>query len=107
MGRYSWAEYWYLGDRQPGIPVAVADHALCSDPSYGQGKVYWSHPGNVPGSASDRYWGSRSNYSLHRSSDGASWEFVTQVYADGAGYSDAIVLPDPNDPLGVRRVLAM
>ena len=30
---------------------------------------------------------------------------MTQVYADGAGYSDAIVLPDPDDPNA--RVLAM
>ena len=95
-----------MSDRQPDIPVAVADHALCSDPSFNQGTVYWSHPGNVPGSPSATYWGSRSNYTLHRSqTGGASWEFVTHVYADGAGYSDAIVLPDPDDPNA--RVLAM
>ena len=104
-GGYSWAEVWWLSDRQPDIPVAVADHALCSEPSFNQGTVYWSHPGNVPGSPSAMYWGSRSNYTLHRSQNGASWEFVTQVYADGAGYSDAIVLPDPDDPNA--RVLAM
>ena len=41
----------------------------------GGGAVWWSHPGNIPGSASDNYWGSRSNYTLHRSSNGgASWE---------------------------------
>eukprot|EP01052_Picozoa_sp_SAG31_P000666 SAG31_NODE_19_length_35031_cov_42.510707_17_plen_865_part_00 len=96
-GGYSWAEVWFLGDRQPNIPVAVADHALCSDPSFRAGTVFWSHPGNIPGSPSAVHWGSRSNYTLHRSPDGATWKFVTQVYADGAGYSDAIVLPDPQD----------
>ena len=60
----------------------------------------------VQSSPNATYWGGRSNYTIHRSSSGrASWEFVNRVYADGAGYSDAIVLPDPEDPNS--RVLAM
>ena len=105
-GGWSWAQVWFLGDRQPDIPNAVADHALCSDPSFEEGTVFWAHPGSIPGSPNATYWGGRSNYTIHRSSSGgASWEFVNRVYADGAGYSDAIVLPDSED--SNSRVLAM
>lgn len=38
---------------------------------------------------------SRSNYTLRRSDDmGATWQLVSRVYAGGAGYSDAVVMPD-------------
>merc|ERR1712032_1549164 len=85
-GGYTWAEVWYVDDRQPDIVQPTCDQALCSDPS-SESTVYWAHPGNITGG--------RANYTLHKSVDsGASWEFVNRVYGGGAGYSDAHVLPD-------------
>ena len=49
----------------------------------------------------------RSNYTLHSSSNGgASWDFVNRVYGGGAGYSDAIVVPDPAAPGGETLLMA-
>ena len=73
-------------NRQPDLAAATCDNALCSEPT-STGTMYWAKPGNVTGA--------RSNYTLHSSQDGgASWDFVDRVYAGGAGYSDATVVPD-------------
>ena len=100
-GGLTWSELWYVGDRQSfrEIPLAVCDQAICSDPTANDGgaMIYWAHPGS--------FSGDRSNYTVHRSEDGASWDFVNRVYSGGAGYSDALVVPDPQAPSG--RVLLM
>jgi hypothetical protein len=100
-GGLTWSELWYVGDRQSfrEIPLAVCDQAICSDPTANDGgaMIYWAHPGS--------FSGDRSNYTVHRSKDGASWDFVNRVYSGGAGYSDALVVPDPQAPSG--RVLLM
>ena len=86
------SDVWYLsarkGDRQPeiGILDTFVNEALTSSAS----TMYWAHPQNVNRT--------RSNYTLHSSSDGgASWTFVNRVYAGGAGYSDAIVVRCADD----------
>jgi hypothetical protein len=88
-GGTSWSAVWYIADRQPQISrlQPACAQAMVSDAT---GSIYWSHPGDLNHS--------RSNYTLHRSTDGgASWDFVNRVYAMGAGYSDALVLHDGNE----------
>ena len=60
-GGETWAEVWYLEERQPEIIVNNCEHAMASDPATGM--VYWGHPGAVNMS--------RANYTVHQSSDGA------------------------------------
>ena len=82
--------------------VGTCDHALVSDVGFARAAeppsgatLYYSHPGaandtNLP----------RANYTLHTSTDsGASFQFVDRIYAGGAGYSDAHVIPGPNGSL--------
>ena len=88
-GGHSWAEIWYIRDTQPGIEARqpTCSEALVSNPAAGNGSLFWGYPGNSSHA--------RSNYTLRRSDDmGATWQFVNRVYAGGAGYSDAIVMPD-------------
>ena len=97
-GGATWAEVWYVADRQPEIArlQPTCAQALVSD-QRGPSDMYWSHPG------SDIH--DRANYTLHKSSNGgADWDFVDRIYAGGAGYSDAFVLRDPADG---KRSLAM
>ena len=64
-----------------------SSEALVSNPAAGNGSLFWGYPGNSSHA--------RSNYTLRRSDDmGATWQFVNRVFAGGAGYSDAIVMPD-------------
>jgi len=96
-GGETWAEVWYVIDRQPeiGILQPTCAQALVSDPEVSNGTLYWAHPGN------DIH--TRANYTLHSSQDsGASWQFENRIYPGGAGYSDAHVLHDGN-----KHVLAM
>merc|ERR1711924_337751 len=87
-GGATWAEVWYVMDRQPeiGILQPTCAEALCSEPD-ADGTMWWAHPGsNIH---------DRANYTLHKSGNGgATWDFVDRVYAGGAGYSDARVLQD-------------
>ena len=84
--------------------VGTCAHALVSDtvdPS--SPRLYYSHPGN---------WSygvelARANYSLHTTDDsGATWEPAIEVYAPGAGYSDAYVVPDEGEPAGRTLLMA-
>ena len=74
-GGYTWAEIWYLEQRQPDIMVGTCDHALSSNPAISP-TIFYSHPGNwTEGSEL-----ARANYTLHKSMDGgATWEFVNRV----------------------------
>lgn len=50
--------------------------------------MYWGHPGGAPDGHN------RNNYTLERSTDsGATWDFFAHVEPNGAGYSDAKVIP--------------
>ena len=100
-GGHTWQEVWYLsarpGDRQAeiGIHDTFVNEALTSSAT----RMYWAHPQNISRT--------RSNYTLHSSSNGgASWDFVNRVYGGGAGYSDAIVVPDPAAPGGETLLMA-
>ena len=95
-GGATWAQIWYLEQRQPEVLVGTCDHALVSDvdaPSKQglgtHGVLYYGHPSSAVNDSLPR-----ANYTLHSSRDGgASWEFVDRIYAGGAGYSDMNVLP--------------
>ena len=47
-GGHTWAELWYLADRQPDIQHYTAEcaHGLTSDPT--TGAMYWAHPVTPP-----------------------------------------------------------
>ena len=89
-GGRTWAEWWFLEDRQPDVYVGTCFQSITSDvggpnPS---GRIFFGHPGAVNGS--------RTNYTVHQSSDGGgSWALLQRVYAGGGGYSDINVLRKP------------
>ena len=89
-GGHTWAEWWFLEDRQPDVFVGTCFQSITSDvggpnPS---GRIFFGHPGAVNGS--------RTNYTVHQSSDGGgSWALLQRVYAGGGGYSDINVLRKP------------
>lgn len=90
-GGRTWAEIWYLEQRQPEIMTGTCAQALVSDPA-ATSTIFYAHPGNY----TDGTELARANYTLHASDDGgASWQLINRVYPLGAGYSDAHVLPDP------------
>lgn len=96
----TWAEWWTVpgrpGTHEIGVLEDFLNEALTSTAT---GTIYWGHPQNVSRT--------RSNYTLHRSRNGGgSWEAVTRVYALGAGYSDAIVVPDSTAPSGETLLMA-
>lgn len=93
-GCATWAEIWYLDDRQPEIIDAPSMQAI--DRSTKTGLLYFGHPGAVDGD--------RANYTIHRSSnEGATWDYMGVIFPNGSGYSDVHVLPHdgPGDRLGV------
>jgi hypothetical protein len=95
-GGWTWAEVWYIEDRQPEIMTGTCAQALVSDVGVSP-TMYWSHPGNWTEGTEI----ARANYTLHQSTDsGAHWELVDRVYPLGAGYSDAHVVADPTSPYG-------
>ena len=103
-GGRTWAETWYLEDRQPGIQAFIAEcaHALVSDPtassSSGESTMYWGHPGGAPGGQN------RNNYTLETSmDDGATWRFSAHIQPKGAGYSDAHLLHDGRLAIAYQR----
>ena len=92
-GGKTWAEIWYLKDRQPEIQNVTAEcaHALVSD--LDTNIMYWGHPGSLADSPATKYWGGRDNYTLQTSTDGgATWDFGEIIQKGGAGYSDALIL---------------
>eukprot|EP01052_Picozoa_sp_SAG31_P040439 SAG31_NODE_5856_length_2291_cov_10.778285_1_plen_187_part_00 len=99
-GGHTWAELWYLADRQREIHAYTAECAqgLASDPI--TGAVFWAHPGGgVDGH-------DRANGTLQRSSNGgAAWDFMAHVgdAAMGYGYGDAHVLRDGTVALAFQR----
>jgi len=96
-GGRTWAEVWYLYDRQPEIEnlEGVCEAPMVSDIS-ASGTLYWGAPFGAATAT-------RSNYTVSRSVDnGASWEIVNRVFAGGAGYSDMHVLNN-----GTGTVLAI
>ena len=93
-GGETWADWWYLEDRQPEIYTTTCDQPIVADQD--TGIVYYAHPGAVNAT--------RTNYTVHRSLDGgASWEFLDRVTAHGSGYSDMNIVPQPDG----SKVLAM
>jgi len=87
-GGRTWADLWYLADRQPEIQHYTSEcaHALVSAPD---GTIYWGHPGG----GTDGH--DRSNYTMQVShTGGATWELLDHVEPLGAGYSDAHLMPD-------------
>ena len=74
MHAQTWAELWYLADRQPEIQEFESECAqgLTSDPA--TGVMWWAHPGG----GLDGH--DRSNGTLQRSSNaGGEWEFVDHI----------------------------
>ena len=66
-GGYTWAELWYLADRQPEIHEFTAECAqgLTSSPTVGS--MYWAHPVSaIP--CSDNCQAAKQSVSLHYSS---------------------------------------
>ena len=80
-GGHTWAELWYLADRQPEIARYTSEcaHGITSDPTTGE--LFWAHPGGgVDGH-------DRSNGTLQRSSNGgAEWEFAAHIGPETMGY---------------------
>lgn len=90
-GGQTWAEWWYLEDRQPTLFTTTCHQGLTSDPD--TGVVYWGHPGAANST--------RTNYTVHSSSDGgATLDYFDRVWAGGAGYSELAIIPQPG---GSRR----
>ena len=59
-GGATWAQVWYLEERQPDIIVNNCENAMASDPD--TGTLYWGHPGATNMT--------RANYTVHSSEDG-------------------------------------
>lgn len=99
-GGHTWAELWYLADRQPEIQRYESECAqgLASDPA--TGVMYWAHPGGgIDGH-------DRMNGTLQRSHNGgAGWEFVEHIgeASMGYGYGDAHILKDGSVALAFQR----
>ena len=98
-GGMTWAEWWTVPGRPGTHEIGVLEDFLNEALTSTATTIYWAHPQNISRT--------RSNYTLHKSEDGgASWEFVNRVYPLGAGYSDAVVVPDPNAPMGQTLLMA-
>ena len=99
-GGETWAQWWWLEDRQPDVYTGTCENSVSSDPaaSPDEGRMFYARPGAVNGS--------RSNYTVHRSYDGGgTWRLQAVVYSHGAGYSDSVVLPNGNLGVVFQRCL--
>lgn len=106
-GGHTWSDIWYVEQRQPDVWMGTCDQPIVSDPSVSP-TIYYGHPGNNTKNLGkqDNNGLARANYTLHQSKDGgASWEFVNRVYPLGAGYSDALIVPDTEAPSGFTLLM--